>query len=560
MSRREEDEVWVPVTLHLPLGWAKGLSPGSCAPVDLFFGPFTLTMLYQTSCTVLTPVIPFLVTDMGANAVTYGMLQSCLWGSQTICGPMHGWISDRFGRKPVIVTTLFIMAVANAMLASATTVRMMFASRLLGGLGFQITLLKAYFADTAPQHKRTSSFGMIGVVQGFSLFAGPAIGGYMSKFGGRRTAVWFSAALCALGCLIALVWKPEQKLVPDPRSSAVSEPPSPHDALTEKDGERWENGVRMVKIDLTTDPAHPHGRRRSLRHREPEYTLDEFCCGGCSYLWSSPRLSRARKAYRFLAWLAGYDVYPLLTMNFVFRLSFAVYKSVFAFYCMSALGYGAAEVGAALSAMGIGGMFVQGALVRMVVPRLGEAKTLLLAMGATAAGFCLLSYARALPLFAAALTVIAIGYGLAVPCIASLFAAVPIQQGVMQGIGGAIDRFGQAIGPMAGGSMLHYLGEARLMRGTGLALALVSIFCLSFVSGANLFALCCCGARGGGERGDYSRVGTAEAEGVEIAEEEEEEAGGGAQSGGVNGWEVGEERDGAAARQPPRPVVAPARK
>ena len=131
--------------------------------------------------------------------------------------------------------------------------------------------------------------------------------------------------------------------------------------------------------------------------------------------------------------------------------------------------------------MGLGGMFVQGVLVRMIVGRLGEEKTLFLAMGATSGGFVLLSYATSLHLLLPALTLIAIGYGLAVPCITFLFSNVPVEQGIMQGIAGAIDRFGQAFGPIVGGSLLHMLGEAALMRLTGVGLAAIAAVCLMFI-------------------------------------------------------------------------------
>lgn len=354
MSReRDADEVWVPVTLHLPLGFAKGLSPASCAPIDLFVGPFTLVMLSQTANTILTPVLPFLVTDMGHTAVLYGTLQSMLWGAQTLFGPMHGMLSDRLGRRPVIVVTLLISAISNGMLASAKTIPMLVASRLVGGLGFQITLLKAYFADATPKTKRTNSFGMIGVVQGFSLFAGPAIGGIISRAFGLRMAAWFSAFLFFTGFLIALVWRPQPKVAVEPHDHLEERPPSPHDALVE-DGSKTtktEGGVQYVKVDLTSDPAHPHGDHSRRKVRRVEYTLDEAFCGACTYLWSRMPV-RVVKTMRFLGWLAGYDVYPLLCLNFVFRFAFAVYKSVFAFYCMKALGFGTAEVDAALSTMG----------------------------------------------------------------------------------------------------------------------------------------------------------------------------------------------------------------
>ena len=93
----------------------------------------------------------------------------------------------------------------------------------------------------------------------------------------------------------------------------------------------------------------------------------------------------------------------------------------------------------------------------------------------------MLSYSTSLALLAPALTLIAIGYGLAVPCLTTLFSHVPVEQGIMQGIAGAIDRFGQAFGPVVGGVLLKVLGEAGLMRWTGVGLAIISSICLAFI-------------------------------------------------------------------------------
>ena len=165
--------------------------------------------------------------------------------------------------------------------------------------------------------------------------------------------------------------------------------------------------------------------------------------------------------------------------------------------------------------MGLAGIFVQGVLVRVVVSRLGEEKTLFAAMAATAGGFILLSLARSLTLLVPALTFIAIGYGLCVPCITTLFSHVPVEQGLMQGIAGAIDRFGQAFGPVVGGSLLHLLGEASLMRWTGVALAAISLVCLAFIGdGWMSWLLASCTPNAG-----YQQVSALEA----IDEEDEED-------------------------------------
>jgi len=359
----------------------------------------------------------------------------------------------------------------------------------------------------------------------------------VAHVGGRRAAAWLTSGMCVAGALLALLWRPPEK------EKSVGGPDSParlqrnmstvgmnDEQLSEyMKTHKMVNGVKMVKIDLSE--AATDKDRATAEHKDLIGEEERACSG-------------LRKAWLFAKWLAGYDLYPLLSLNFFFRFAFAAYKSIFAFYCMTQLSYGAKEVGFCLSMMGLGGMFVQGVLVRVTVATLGEERTLVVAMAATASGFGVLSYTTSAVTLVPALTLVAIGYGLAVPCLSALFAQVPVEQGIMQGLAGAIDRFGQAFGPVVGGSLLALLGEAALMRVTGLGLAIISTVCLSFIgegfifswlrncfcSGrqvpeyarslrhqreeyndihiADLFLCCCCDDEGRPGKGGYRPVGT----------------------------------------------------
>ena len=112
---------------------------------------------------------------------------------------------------------------------------------------------------------------------------------------------------------------------------------------------------------------------------------------------------------------------------------------------------------------------MQGVLVRFVVSRVGEERTLLIAMAATSLGFAALSYVHSVYELAPALALVSIGYGLSVPCLSTLFSNVPMEQGIMQGIAGSIDRFGQSFGPILGGWLLDLVGQGWLMLCTGTA-------------------------------------------------------------------------------------------
>ena len=105
------EEIWVPITLHLPIGFAKSWRPSAgCAPASFMCGPYAIILLAQLGNTVLVPVLPFLVREMGYSRSAYGALQSATWMSQTILSPLLGALSDRLGRRNVIFVSLLVSA------------------------------------------------------------------------------------------------------------------------------------------------------------------------------------------------------------------------------------------------------------------------------------------------------------------------------------------------------------------------------------------------------------------------------------------------------------------
>ena len=116
-----QEDVWVPITVHLPLGFAKSWSPNKCAPISFICGPYAIIMLAQLGNTVLVPVLPFLVKETGSGAKEYGILQSAMWISQTVLSPLLGALSDSIGRRQVILVSLLISMGGCVILGYSTT-------------------------------------------------------------------------------------------------------------------------------------------------------------------------------------------------------------------------------------------------------------------------------------------------------------------------------------------------------------------------------------------------------------------------------------------------------
>jgi len=492
----EQEEVWVPVTVHLPLGFAKAWNPNRCAPISFVCGPYAIILLAQLGNTVLVPVLPFLVKEAGMGARAYGILQSSMWLSQTILSPLLGVLSDYIGRKSVILVGLLISGGGCALLGLSTGFNMMLLARIITGSGFQIALFRAYFADTQPKEKRTGSFGLIGVIQGFSLFMGPGIGGLVSAYGGKRMSALLAAALFCASGFICMCWRPDEDTVEAVLRRRASRAGLSGEALDKHDQSRKTvGGVKFIKV--TVDGA---GGEEGDGGSTPLWAK----CGAVGKSW--------HKAYILFAYLAKQGVFPLLFLNFFYRFAFAAYKSNFAFLCDEALDFGPKEVGFVLSGMGLGGIFVQGVLVRFVVSRIQEERTLVVAMASTSLGFAGLSYVTSVYTLVPCLAFVSIGYGLAIPCLSALFSHVAVEQGIMQGIAGSIDRFGQSFGPILGGWLLDLVGQAWLMLSTGATLAVISSVVLLFVGdGCVQWAReSCMGAEG------YKQVGQTDADPDEL--------------------------------------------
>ena len=211
-----------------------------------------------------------------------------------------------------------------------------------------VPLLRAYFADTSPKESRTGRFGLIGVITSASLFVGPSLGGEIARAYGRRAGCWLSAGLCVLASFISFLWHPDEAKVDEARMQRSNTFALKGDELAHHlETHRTVNGVKMVRIDLGGEEEATSPTEAAARD-----SRDASGSGGEGGCCQRKPCRTARKAWRFAKWLGTYDLWPLMSLNFFFRFAFAAYKSVFAFFCMALLNYGAREVGYLLSCMG----------------------------------------------------------------------------------------------------------------------------------------------------------------------------------------------------------------
>jgi len=151
---------------------------------------------------IIIPVLPKLITeltggDMSEAARYGGWLMFAYAIMQFLFAPIIGGLSDRYGRRPVLLLSLFGLGIDYLFLAFAPTIGWLFIGRLLAGIsGASFTTASAYIADVSPPEKRAQNFGLIGAAFGLGFIIGPVLGGLLGQFGSR--APFFAAAALAL--------------------------------------------------------------------------------------------------------------------------------------------------------------------------------------------------------------------------------------------------------------------------------------------------------------------------------------------------------------------------
>ncbi|MBK6909558.1 MAG: MFS transporter [bacterium] len=152
---------------------------------------------------LIIPALPFYAESFGASFVTIGIFSATYSAMHFLFAPLWGRLSDRVGRRPVMLTGLAGSAAAFLMFGLATTLPMLFAARILAGILSSATLptAQAYIADTTSPEDRAKGMGLIGAAFGMGFIFGPAVGGVLTQFG-----YGFPALVAAGLSTINFVW------------------------------------------------------------------------------------------------------------------------------------------------------------------------------------------------------------------------------------------------------------------------------------------------------------------------------------------------------------------
>lgn len=176
-------------------------------PVAILFLSLFVVML---GFGVIIPVMPFYVLGFGAGAIHLGLLMATFSLTQFVCAPFWGSLSDRVGRKPVLLVGLAGYVISSLLMAFSTALWMLFVARILGGALSSATLptALAYIGDSTSHDDRGSGMGVLGAAMGLGVIFGPGIGGALAGFG-IAAPFFFAAALAAAVLLFAYLALPE---------------------------------------------------------------------------------------------------------------------------------------------------------------------------------------------------------------------------------------------------------------------------------------------------------------------------------------------------------------
>ncbi|MCU1449302.1 MAG: Tetracycline resistance efflux pump [Acidimicrobiales bacterium] len=352
---------------------------------------------------VVFPLLPLYAQRLHASATTVGALFSSFSVAQLLFAPVWGRLSDRVGRKPVLLLSLAGTAVGSLLTGLAGSLALLFVGRVIDGVsGASVSVAHAAVADVATPEERPRLFGLLGAAFGVGFVAGPAIGA-LAALGDARLPFFVAAGIAGANAVVAARRLPETN-----RSRRAAAPAGPV-SWTPQTG--LEDEVVVVD-DAPAESPGPNGIAR------------------------------------------------LLAVAFVSLVAFSAFEVTFPLFGHLRLGFRLSSTAGVFAAIGLLLAAVQASLVHPAVRRFGEAGTLRLGLLVNSGGLLVLAAVHSWWLLVPALAALVVGQGLAMPALTSAFAgrAAPDRTGGVLGVQQSASGMARVLGPLAGGFAFDRLG------------------------------------------------------------------------------------------------------
>jgi DHA1 family tetracycline resistance protein-like MFS transporter len=357
---------------------------------------FITLLIDVTGIGLIIPVLPKLIREMTnqdysvASSYT-GYLIAVYALMQFVFSPILGGLSDQYGRRPVLLFSLFGFGLDHILLIFAPTIGWLFLGRVIAGItGGSITTASAYIADVSPPDKRAQNFGLIGVAFGVGFIIGPAVGGWLGDLHVRLPFL-VAAILTLLNWLYGYFVLPESLSLENRRTFDIKR-------------------------------ANPIGSLLNLR----KYPV----------------------------------ILGLIACMICVQIAGQVHPSTWALFTMKEFSWTGKQVGFSLTFVGLMVALVQGGLIRMIVPKLGETKSIYLGLTFYALGFFLFSLANQGWMMYAIMIPFALS-GIAGPTLQGLISkqVQPNEQGELQGALTSLVSLTAIFGPIIHTQLFSYFSK-----------------------------------------------------------------------------------------------------
>ncbi len=382
------------------------------APLPAGFGTIWSTVAIDlVGFGIILPVLPLYAERYGASPATIGVLLASFSVAQLLFAPVWGAVSDRVGRKPVLVLSLVGTAVGSMVTGLAGSLPLLFVGRLLDGAsGASVSVAQASAADLAEPGQRARLFGLLGAAFGVGFVAGPAIGS-LAALVDARLPFFVAAALAGVNALVAT------RRLPETNPRRVSAPADRPMAVADGIGAEGMGGLDPGAA-IDSGPVIPDGSTTAR-----------------------PTLVR------------------LIAVAFGSLVAFSAFEATFALFGERRLGFGLASTGVVFTGIGLLLALVEGGLVHPTVHRLGEIRTLRLALVINAAGLLLLAAVHSWWVLVPALVALVLGQGLATPSLTAATAsrASTRRRGGVLGLQQSAGGMARVVGPLLGGLAFQHV-------------------------------------------------------------------------------------------------------
>ncbi|MBM3422528.1 MAG: MFS transporter [Chlorobi bacterium] len=356
---------------------------------------------------IVLPLLPTYAKDLGASPFMIGLIAAIFSIMQFIFSPLWGKLSDRIGRRPVMLISIFITSLSYLIFSQSDNIPLLIFARGLSGIGSaNIAAAQAYITDVTDSRNRSGAMGMIGAAFGVGFIIGPLIGGLLMHNYGIEMVGYVASGLIFLDFILAVFFLPESN----------------------KQARKFDFSMFGRKGAIATEPVQTAS---FLKTKADEYIE------GLKLAFSSKPLAL------------------LMIANYIF--TFAIVNMQVASILLWKEYFGASdqEIGYIFAYVGFFSVIVQGGLISRLIKKLGEHKLFLWGHIFTFAGVFFVPFIPQDTLFSAGLVILlcfAIGTSLVAPINLSMISLYSYkqQQGQILGLSQSVNSFARIMGPFSG--------------------------------------------------------------------------------------------------------------